>query len=118
MSSDERPPTVFGAPDQDEIIARIDSVDSDDEGSSFFAGHERELGQAHRRFAEGVSTFTGVARAGDTDDARQEPGTAPSSRQGDGTSVTRSRETPTALPLTDPANRAAFILGGPDALRR
>jgi len=116
MSSDEQPRTVFGAPNQDEIISRLDSVDSDDEGSSFFAGHEEQMSQAHRRFAEGVSTFTGVAQADDVEDPQTRSAAEPPSR-GVVSSATPVREGTGTLPLTDPAERAAFILGGPAALR-
>lgn len=121
MSGQEPQRSVFGKPDQEEIISRLDDVDVDDEGGSFFEGRVDDSGAAQRAFAAGISAFGGIqAVPGSDSDPESTAAPAPPSDTGN----TRDSDTPPSepaaagvmLPLTDPALRAAFILGGPAAV--
>lgn len=121
MTSPSNPPeqpTVFGAPDQSDMIARIDATDEDDLGSSFFDSSLQEAENAAvRMFDIGIKTIT--------DEPAQRPAAA------FGTPATPAAASSTRPPTAsqqqvaqgadgrfdDPAARAAFILGGPAALR-
>lgn len=100
--------SVFRAPDQSEMIARLDAVEDDDLDSSFFATSARDAEDAAVRiFDVGIRTLAA------------EPGTMAGFAE-----RPASDERPTAAPprplgavdFSDAAVRAAFILGGPGAL--
>lgn len=92
-------PSVFRAPDQSEMIARLDAVEDDDLGSSFFDTSAREAEEAALRiFDVGIRTL--VEEPGRQAAAPEVPAFSP---PGGGP----------APDLTDAAARAAFILGGP-----
>lgn len=108
-------PTVFGAPDQAEIIARIDSVEDDDLSSSFFQNSMQDVEDAAvRMFDIGIRTLT------------DDPGDAPRASFGTAAPVLHAaevREPSRPQPgqgaadrFVDPSVRAAFILGGPAAI--
>lgn len=106
---EERPSSVFRAPDQAEMIARIDSVDEDDLGSDFFATSVGEAGDAAvRMFDLGIRTLTDEVPPAMSTPFDEAP------RQG--ASVPEGQRHPLSADLADPAVRAAFILGGPAAL--
>lgn len=117
--SDERTPaesgTVFGAPDQAEMIARIDAVDDDDLSSSFFDSSLQDVEDAAvRMFDVGVRTLI--------DDAAPTAAFGvPTSAAPPGGRPASATDQPVAPGATgrfaDPAVREAFILGGPGALR-
>jgi hypothetical protein len=110
-------PSVFGVQDQGEIISRIDSIEDDDLTSSFFGDSIADVEEAATRmFDVGIRTITdepaptsqafGVAAAA--------PAAAePASGQGRPPSVAVSGSLE-----DDEAARAAFVLGGPTAVRR
>jgi hypothetical protein len=113
--TDERTPaesgTVFGAPDQADMIARIDAVDDDDLSSSFFDSSLQDVENAAvRMFDVGVRTLI--------DDA------APTAAFGVPTSAGDRPASATDQPVApgatgrfaDPSVRETFILGGPAAL--
>lgn len=106
------PATVFGAPNQDEIIARIDAVAEDDLASGFFENSMQDVeAAAVRMFDVGVRTLTDDEVPGEAfggaapPQARPEPARPPVAQGADGQ-------------FDDPAVRRAFILGGPAALAR
>jgi hypothetical protein len=108
-------PTVFGAPNQEEMIARIDSTTEDDLASPFFRNSLQDVeAAAVRMFDIGIRTLT--------DDPGQSPHHAFGTRapDGAGTSSPSAVGQPvaegTGSRFDDPAVRAAFILGGPDAM--
>lgn len=111
-------PTVFGAPDQSDMIARIDATDDDDLGSSFFDSSIQDAENAAvRMFDIGIKTIT--------DDPSQRPtpafggtATAPATSVPRPPSASQQQVAQGADGrFDDPAARAAFILGGPAALR-
>lgn len=111
-------PTVFGAQDQSDMIARIDATDEDDLGSSFFDSSLQDAENAAvRMFDIGIKTIT--------DDPAQRPSPAfgaaatppPSSAQRPPTASQQQVVQGADGRFDDPAARAAFILGGPAALR-
>lgn len=109
----ERPASVFAAPDQDEIIARIGAVDDDETGSHFFDERLRtRQGDGRQAFEAGLTAF-----AGDQAASRSAPTslTPPA-----GTEASTARVSTTVSVdelLGDDAARRAFILGGPSAIR-
>jgi len=101
--------SVFGPVDQDEIIARIDSVEDDDLDSSFFADSMKDVEDAATRsFDVGIRTLTDEPRRGDerqafgvtADDASRAVVAAHAAISGE------------ELKQDDQA-RKSFILGGP-----
>jgi hypothetical protein len=116
--SEERTPaepgTVFGAPDQADMIARIDAVEDDDLSSSFFDSSLQDVENAAVRvFDVGVRTLiddsTPTAAFGSPPPAASTPPTAPSAADQPVAPGADGR-------FDDPMVRAAFILGGPAAL--
>ena len=105
--------TVFGAPDQDAMISKIDAVSDDDLASSFFENSIQDVEDAAvRMFDIGIRTLTDdssvpMAAFGARPTAADQPGVVdqPVAPGADGR-------------FADPAVRAAFILGGPAALDR
>ena len=116
MSDDRQPAesgTVFGAPDQDEMIARIDAVEDDDLASSFFDSSLQDVENAAvRMFDVGVRTLI--------DDTAPTAAFGAPAHGGTGPSVPSATDSPVAPGadgrVADPSVRAAFILGGPQAL--
>ena len=115
--SEDRPAaesgTVFGAPDQQDMIARIDAVEDDDLSSSFFDSSLQDVENAAvRMFDVGVRTLI--------DDSA--PAAAFGAPATGGTRPAAAVDQPVALGATgrfeDPSVREAFILGGPSALPR
>lgn len=111
------PATVFGAPDQAEIIARIDAVSDDDLSSPFFENSIQDVEDAAvRMFDVGVRTLTDDnvplaafgTRAGPPSEAATAP-PPPAAQQ-----VAPGLEER----FSDSATRRAFILGGPSGLDR
>jgi hypothetical protein len=122
VSQDEghpRTPSVFGTVNQDDMIARIDSTAEDDLSSAFFGDSIQEVEDAAvRMFDIGIRTIT--------DDPARPSSAAfgtppPPASSGRAARVPSAVEQPVAAsvdgPFEDPRTRAAFILGGPDALR-
>lgn len=109
----DRPATVFGVQDQDQMVAKIDAVADDDLSSTFFVDSIAEVeGAATRVFDIGIRTIT-------TDEAPAVAGAFASAPHDSGTSAPAARPTePTTSPRLqdDEAARRAFILGGPAAL--
>jgi hypothetical protein len=101
--------SVFGPVDQDEIIARIDSVEDDDLDSSFFADSMKEVEDAATRsFDVGIRTLTDEPHAGG---GRPAFGVSASDAAG----MVPGPHAPISsdqLKQDDQARRA-FILGGP-----
>ncbi|MBI1350181.1 MAG: hypothetical protein GC156_03590 [Actinomycetales bacterium] len=104
--------TVFGAPDQERMISKIDAVADDDLSSSFFDNSLQDVEDAAvRMFDIGIRTLTDdtnvpIAAFG----TRREPG-APAAE------ATDQQVAPGAVGIfADPSVRTAFILGGPDAI--
>lgn len=115
MTSQDKPKTVFGAPDQSEIISRLDAVEVDDDDSTYFDSRVGDADAAHRAFAEGISAFGGVEQgATPINDMPNDP--TPTDSPSSGAMTPRVTAAEVSLPLEDPALRAAFILGGPAAL--
>lgn len=134
-----RPSTVFGAPDQEEMVARLDAVADDDLDSDFFAAdvaHAEDAGS--RLFDVGIRTlanegeavgtgpsastagtpFVGGGSAGALDteaDSRTAPVTPSGQRTDEGTVEGYDAE---MIDFSDPDVRAAFVLGGPAAVVR
>ena len=109
MSDSSEKPSVFGAPSQDEMIARIDATAEDDLSSSFFDSSLQDAENAAvRMFDVGIKTIT------------EDPSAAPAAvfgAQVAGTTADAGEVTSGAGgSLDDAASRAAFILGGPAAL--
>lgn len=105
-------PSAFAAPDQDEVIARIDAVEDDDLESTFFRDSIVDVENASTRsFDIGVRMLTV-----DT------PLTAPVPATTEGIDATPAVEaSPLELPVvgrlaSDNQARVAFILGGPSAV--
>ena len=113
-------PSVFSQVNQDELIARIGTVD-DDMSSPFFDESILEAeGAATQVFDIGIRLLSegAVGRLGDPD-RNAEPPTQASTRA----VQTRPTSTVTSTPIAisgvlsrDNAARRDFILGGPDAL--
>ena len=114
MSDDRQPAepsTVFGAPDQDEMIARIDAVEDDDLSSAFFDSSLQDVENAAvRMFDVGVRTLVD-----DTAPTAAFGVPAPAAPRG-GTAADQPVAPGADGRFADPAVRAAFILGGPAAL--
>ena len=117
MSDDREstpPATVFGAPDQDEMIARIDAVEEDDLASAFFDSSLQDVENAAvRMFDVGVRTLV--------DDTAPTAAFGVPAAAGDAATRTPSAADQPVAPgadgrFADPAVRSAFILGGPAAL--
>lgn len=111
MSEGGEKPSVFGAPSQEEMIARIDATAEDDLSSAFFDSSIQDAENAAvRMFDVGIKTIT------------EDPSAAPSTTFGAPAASAASPTAVAAAPdgaagtLDDPAVRAAFILGGPAAL--
>lgn len=112
--SPPEPPSVFGAPDQGDIIARIDATSEDDLSSSFFDSSIQDVEDAAvRMFDIGIRTITDDPAAAPTGFGTPAPAAA---------RAVSVAEQPMAAGaegrFDDPAVRAAFILGGPAALAR
>lgn len=110
--------TVFGAPDQADIIARIDAVSDDDLSSSFFENSIQDVEDAAvRMFDVGVRTLTddNVPLAAFGSQAGQP---SPSSARPSSTSSAPQLAPGLEARFEDPAVRRAFILGGPQGLER
>lgn len=116
MSPQGRHRSVFGAPDQDEIISRLDAVESDDDGGSFFDARSDELTAAHEAFAAGIAALGGVEQS--TPPAAEGPPPAPLADDAHGAVADGHRDGHVTHLLEDSALRAAFILGGPAAVIR
>lgn len=105
--------TVFGAPDQDEMISKIEAVSEDDLSSSFFENSIQDVEDAAvRMFDIGIRTLT---------DDSSVPMAAFGARPGSepAAAVVDQAVAPGAQgQFADPARRAAFILGGPAGLDR
>jgi hypothetical protein len=107
-------PSVFGATDQGDMIARIDATSEDDLSSSFFDSSIQDVEDAAvRMFDIGIRTMTD-----DPDAAPKGFATRVPARPTTASVVHQPVATRTALRLRDPDARAAFILGGPAALSR
>jgi len=115
--SEDRPPaesgTVFGAPDQDDMIARIDAVQEDDLSSSFFDSSLQDVENAAvRMFDVGVRTLT--------DDTAPAAAFGAPPKAGGAANRPSAADQPVAPGAVgrfeDPSVRSAFILGGPQAL--
>jgi hypothetical protein len=106
--------TVFQAPDQAEMIARLDAVADDDVDSTFFPAvppaHEDA---AARMFDLGLRTLAEAADAPPAGPFVEGAGGSEPVRHVDAGAVASSRG---GVDFSDPATRAAFILGGPAAL--
>jgi hypothetical protein len=115
MAADPRP-SVFGYVDQDEVIKRIDDVQEDDLTSGFFGDSIQDVENAATDIFD-----IGVRDEVETDGlSASHPFAVP-------TDAGHSEPAPSALPTTAPAPtnldkdaraRQAFILGGPDAMKR
>jgi hypothetical protein len=116
VNDDGRKPqssTVFGAPDQEAMIARIDATSEDDLSSGFFTNSVEDAeAAAVRMFDIGIRTMTdepadplSTTFAPTASQARQ-PATATAQEVAPGA----------ADRFADASARAAFILGGPCAL--
>jgi hypothetical protein len=106
-------PSVFGAPDQADIIARIDATNEDDLSSSFFDNSIQDVEDAAvRMFDIGIRTIT--------DDPASPAGFGTPAAGSAAARVPSATQQPVAAGadgrFDDPAVRAAFILGGPAAL--
>ncbi len=100
-------PSVFGAVDQDEIIARIDNTPDDDLESSFFDDSMTEVEEAATRsFDVGIRTLTHEAPR---DGAR----TSFAASSGDGLAALPTGPITASMLSSDERARQAFILGGP-----
>lgn len=102
--------TVFGAPDQERMISKIDAVSDDDLSSSFFDNSIQDVEDAAvRMFDIGIRTLT---------DDSSVPMAAFGARPS--TSAGAVADQPVAAGaegrFADPAVRYAFILGGPGAI--
>lgn len=109
MSDSGEKPSVFGAPSQEEMIARIDATAEDDLSSSFFDSSLQDAENAAvRMFDVGIKTIT------------EDPSAAPTTTFGAHVAGEAAGAQDTTAgasgSLDDPATRAAFILGGPAAL--
>ena len=120
-------PSVFGTPDQDEMIARLDSVDDDDLASGFFSATAGDAEDAAvRMFDLGIRTLgeesaptAATPFAGGAAVSAASTSGRPSMPEATETAASTSTSTSTAsapVDFTNPALREAFILGGPDAL--
>jgi len=101
--------SVFGAVDQDRMIAHIDDVEDDDLDSSFFSDSMKDVEDAATRvFDVGIRTLTDEPR---TPRASSTFGTAPPAQapQPGGQAAPVSA----ASLQTDEKARRSFILGGP-----
>ncbi|MFY9231970.1 MAG: hypothetical protein WAO50_08675 [Candidatus Nanopelagicales bacterium] len=105
--------TVFGASDQSEMISRLDAVEDDDLDSGFFEASVQDAADAAvRMFDVGIR-----AMAEEPDGTGASPFTSASTGASARPPVESSTASaPTRPRFEDPAIRAAFILGGPDAL--
>ncbi len=114
-------PSVFAQVDQEELIARIGTVD-DDMSSPFFKESVLEAeGMATQVFDIGIRLLAegSVGRLGDPDRDAVGPPSAPSTRAVQNRSSLTVTSTPIAISgilSRDNDARRAFILGGPDAL--
>jgi len=111
-SGDQGAKTVFGAPDQQQMISRIDSAPEDDLESSFFSNSIQDAEDAAvRMFDIGVRTLTDEASA---------PMAAFGTRPAEPAAVPPAADQPVAPGAVgrfeDPLVRYAFILDGPGAL--
>ena len=124
MDNGDRPKSVFAAPDQDEIIARIESVDEDETSSPFFDERLRtRQGDGRQAFEAGLTAFAGDQTA---TPSRTAPAAHPQAVSPDvSPDVSQyGQQAGPSLPavvsvdylLGDDAARAAFILGGPSAI--
>jgi hypothetical protein len=120
--SDDQPaaagkPSVFGVQNQDELISRIDATEDDDLGSSFFGDSIADVEEAATRmFDVGIRTLTDEPAP-----QSQAFGVAAAAASGAGPAADQGRPSPVTVtgPLeADETARAAFILGGPAAVRR
>jgi hypothetical protein len=112
-------PSVFATRDQDEMLNRIGDTADDDLGSSFFDNSIQDVEDAAvRMFDIGIKTITedpaavraAFAVGASASGATPVPGAAASA-------ATSPIEPGADGRFSDPAVRAAFILGGPAALR-
>jgi hypothetical protein len=111
------PASVFATRDQDEMLNRIGDTADDDLGSSFFDNSIQDVEDAAvRMFDIGIKTITedpAAVRA-----AFAVGASAPGSASSAGSAAAAAPVEPGADGrFSDPAVRAAFILGGPAALR-
>ncbi len=105
--------TVFGAPDQQAMISRIDATTEDDLSSSFFSNSIADVEDAAvRMFDIGVRTLTDDANA-----PVAAFGTRPDTRPAEAARGRHAVGVVAARNFDDPSVRMAFILGGPAALR-
>lgn len=105
-------PSVFGAVDQEAIIAKLDTNEDDDLGSDFFGDSIAEVEDAAvRMFDVGIRTITQDGPPPSTGPAfgATVPQAAPAGAEPDAVTVAGHL-------ADDPVARAAFILGGPAAL--
>ena len=115
--SADQPPSVFVAPDQGEMIARLDAVTDDDLDSTFFSTSVQEAEDAAVRMFD-----VGIRTLGDEADARALPlfpGLAPAPQAPSAPSLQEpplAGAPPRGLSFDDPRVRTAFVLGGPGAL--
>jgi hypothetical protein len=122
-TDDEAPPpkgapaSVFSAVDQDAMIARIDAVDDDDLGSTFFADSMQDVEDAAANiFDIGIKTLTLDPRSEPT--GRAFGSAAPSAASDTAASSTQASVDPASSPAQQAGDfRRAFILGGPAAAK-
>lgn len=136
---DARPSTVFGAPDQEEMVARLDAVADDDLHSDFFTAAVTDAQDAGARmFDVGIRTLMNEL---DGDGSGRMTGPSGSRVVGGGSAgagganadsptsrvtapvqgiveVTVEIEDAGLIDLSDPDVQAAFVLGGPAAILR
>lgn len=113
------PRSVFSAPDQREMIARLDAVDDDDLESSFFSTSVQEAEDAAvRMFDVGIRTWGDEDGAGVISPfpglAQAPPAPAPALETSTAMGLVGSPVR--GLTFDEPSVRAAFILGGPAAV--
>lgn len=132
---EQRPATVFGAPDQAEMVARLDAVADDDLDSDFFDAAVIEAQDAGGRvFDVGIRTLANEVDGGGRGSSSSPAGSpfVEMGSAGRGASDPDLRAPSVLLPehltdesdgagsidFSDPDVRAAFILGGPAAILR
>jgi hypothetical protein len=109
------PASVFSGVDQNAMIARIDAVDDDDLGSTFFADSMQDVEDAAANiFDIGIKTLTVDPRSEPT--GRAFGSTAPAVASDTASSNAPASADPASRPPQQAGDfRRAFILGGPAA---